>query len=233
MQRTLNPLAVLCLSLAITAISTPAQAPNTECPTITVDCPTAFLQPGEVFTVTASVTGADQKSNLSYNWTISSGTIHSGQGASSITVGELQLGNTFTATLEVGGLDPACENRASCSMTAHYLPPPSRRFDKYGDLAFADEKKRLDYYAEQLKNEPGSTGYIMVYGKRRALAGEAEARAARARGYLIKKGGIEAARLETLAGGERDRLTVELWLTPQGGVPPTALEEQTGPPESN
>ena len=118
-------------------------------------------------------------------------------------------------------------------MTAHYLPPPSRRFDKYGDLAFADEKKRLDYFAEQLKNEPASQGYIMVYGKRGAPAGEAEARAARAKDYLITTRGIVAERLVTIDGGDHDRLAVELWLTPEGGQPPSPLDQYGESRDSN
>jgi hypothetical protein len=109
----------------------------------------------------------------------------------------------------------------------------SRRFDKYGDLAFADEKKRLDYFAEQLKNEPGSQGYIMVYGKRGAPAAEAQTRATRAKDYLVTKGGIVAERLETIDGGDHERLAVELWITPQGARPPSPLDQYGESRDSN
>jgi hypothetical protein len=232
MRRTLNCLAVICFSLISLGTSAPVGAQEAKCPAITVDCPTVFLQQGELLTVTASLDGADPKLNLSYNWTINAGVIVGGQGTSSITVGEFPIGETFTATLEISGLDPSCQHSASCSLTTH-LAPQSRRFDKFGDLAFRDEKKRLDYFAEQLKNEPGSQGYIMVYGKRGSPAGDAQERAARAKEYLVTKGGVAAERLVTLEGGDHDRLSVELWLAPQGARPPTPVDQYGESPDSN
>jgi hypothetical protein len=232
MRRTLNCLAVICFSLTSLSMSAPSQTPAAAtCPTITVDCPVECLEGGETFTVTAKVSGADPTLKLSYNWSISAGEITGGQGTATMTAVKI-AGHTITATVEISGLESSCVNTASCSLTLCHVPV-SRRFDKYGDLAFADEKKRLDYFAEQLKNEPGSSGYILVYGKRGAPAGEAEARAARAKDYLVTKLGIEAERLLTIDGGVHERLAVELWLTPQGGRPPSPLNDQGDEIESN
>ena len=184
--------------------------------------------------MTASVTGADPTKSLSYNWSVSSGTINSGQGTPSITLTQPTDCQVMTATVEVTGLGSSCQNTASCSTTTDCCwVPVSRRFDKYGDLAFADEKKRLDHFAEQLKNEPESQGHIIAYGKRGARAGEAQTRADRAKQYLIDKLGIKAERILTIDGGDHVRLAVELWITPQGGRPPTALDDQGEPSESN
>jgi hypothetical protein len=234
MRRAFNCLAVVCFSLLSLSMSTPPQSPKTECPTITIDCPTSCYKPGQPFTVTANVTGVDPKKSLSYKWSVSSGTISAGEGTSSITVIESTNCLTLTATVEVAGLDSSCQNTASCSTNTDCCWfPQSRRFDKYGDLAFADEKKRLDYFAEQIKNEPGSQGYIMVYGKRGAPAGEAQARASRAKDYLVTKGGIVAERLATINGGDHARLAIELWITPQGGRPPSPLDDQGEEREEN
>ncbi len=51
-------------------------------------------------------------------------------------------------------------------------------------------------------------------------AGEAKARAVRARNYLVKKQGIAADRVIWKDGGLRERLSIELWLRPRAAVPP-------------
>jgi hypothetical protein len=234
MRRAVNCLAVMCFSLLGLSVSAPAQSAKTECPTITIDCPTSCYKPDQPFTVTANVTGADPKQSLSYEWEVSSGTITGGQGTASITVTEATDCQVITATVRVKGLDAACQNSASCAtVTDCCWLPVSRRFDRYGDLAFVDEKKRLDYFAEQLKNETASQGYILVYGRRGAPAGEAKTRAARAKDYLVTKLGIVAERLATIDGGDHPRLEIELWITPQGGRPPSPINDQGDEVEGN
>ncbi|MBA3766695.1 MAG: hypothetical protein H0W99_06860 [Acidobacteria bacterium] len=226
-------LAAICFSLTSLSMSAPPQSLATKCPSITVECPINILQPGDPFTVTANVTDADPNLNLIYNWSVSSGIITNGQGTPTITMDTTGTGGeTITATVEIGGLDSSCANTASCSYITCPVPV-SRRFDKYGDLAFADEKKRLDNFAEQLKNEPGSQAYIIAYGKQGARIGDAQVRADRAKQYLIDKLGIKAERILTIDGGIHVRFTLELWITPQGGRPPTALDDQGEPSESN
>lgn len=186
------------------------------CPTLSVSCPST-VDPGQPITFTASVTG---EATVTYNWSVSSGTISSGQGTSTITVDTTGLGGqTVTATLEIGGVDPACSRTASCTTQITAPPPPPRKFDEYGNIAFNDEKARLDNYAIQLQNEPGSQGYIIAYG---SCAGEAQARADRAKDYLVNTRGIDAGRLVTIDGGCRSDLTVELWVVPQGATAPAA-----------
>jgi hypothetical protein len=221
-------LAVICFSLMSLSISAPAQqSPAIKCPVVTVECPTNILGPGEPFTITANVTDIDPSLNLIYNWSVSAGTITGGQGTPTITLDTTGIsGQTMTATVEVTGLDATCANTASCTRTHISDPAPmSRRFDKFGDLAFADEKKRLDYFAERLQNEPDSTASILVYGKQGARTPEAQARADRAKDYLVNKRGIAAERITTIDGGLRPRLQIELWLTPQGGTAPQPEEQ--------
>jgi hypothetical protein len=233
MRRSFNCLAVVCFSLLSLSMTVPSQSPATECPTIVVDCPTSCYKPGQSFTVTVNVTGADPTKSLSYNWSVSSGTITSGQGTTSITLIQPADCQVMTATVEVTGLDASCINTASCSTTTDCCWGVSRPFDKYGDLAFADEKKRLDHFAEQLKKEPDAKGHIMIYGKRGAHADEAQARAARIKDYLITKAGIPAERLVTIDGGDHERFAVELWITPQGARPPEPLDQYGESREGN
>ena len=67
-----------------------------------------------------------------------------------------------------------------------------RKFDEYGNIGFNDEKARLDNYAIQLQNEPGAQGYIIAYGGLREV--KDQARADRAKNYLVNTRGIDAGR---------------------------------------
>lgn len=233
MRRALNCLAVICFSLPSLSMRTPPQSPGVQCPVIAVDCLTQSAWAGEAITITANVAGADASLKLSYNWSLTAGVIVAGQGTPTISIYPTEItGQTITATVEVVGLDSSCGKTASCSLPTHYLLV-SRRFDKYGDLAFADEKKRLDHFAAQLKTEPDSQGHIMVYGKRGARAGEAQARAARATDYLVNKQGIVTERLVTIDGGDHERFAIELWITPKGARPPSPLDQYGESRESN
>jgi hypothetical protein len=186
------------------------------CPTVSVSCPSDVDQ-GSPITYTASVSG---DASVTYNWSVSAGTISSGQGTSSITVDTAGLGGqTVTATVELGGLDPSCSRTASCTTSIRAPNPPAVKFDEYGNIKFNDEKARLDNYAIQLQNQPGSQGYILAYG---SCAGEAQARADRAKDYLVNTRGIDAGRLVTVDGGCRAELAVELWVVPTGATAPAA-----------
>jgi hypothetical protein len=186
------------------------------CPAISVSCP-ASVDPGAAITFDSSLSSS---ANVTYNWSVSAGTISSGQGTSSITVDTAGLGGqTVTATVEVGGLDPACSRTASCSTSVTAPAPPATKFDEYGNIRFNDEKARLDNYAIQLQNQPGAQGYIIAYG---SCAGEAQARADRAKDYLVNTRGIDAGRIVTMDGGCRSDLSVELWIVPTGATPPAA-----------
>lgn len=197
------------------------------CPTVSVSCP-ADVQQGSPITFNASVTGGPSGLMPTYNWSVSSGTITSGQGTSSITVDTANTGGqTVTATVELGGVAPECSRTASCSTSVIVPVVPPTRFDEYGDIRFNDEKARLDNYAIQLQNQTGSQGYIIAYG---TCAGEGQARADRAKNYLVNTRGIEAGRITTVDGGCRADLAVELWIVPTGATPPAASTDNAVSP---
>ena len=193
--------------------------PPPPCPTISVSCPSE-VDTGQPITFTASVAGSLPSGvTVTYNWSVSAGTISSGQGTSTITVDTAGLGGqSVTATVNVGGLDPSCSATASCTTGIKPAPVPPSKFDEYGNIRFNDEKARLDNYAIQLQNAPGSTAMIIVYG---SCAGEAQQRGDRAKDYLVNTRGIEAGRITVVDGGCRSDLTVQLWIVPQGSTAPT------------
>lgn len=198
------------------------------CPSVAVSCP-ADVQVGSPITFNASVTGGPAGLSPTYNWSVSAGTITSGQGTSSISVDTTGIGGqTVTATVELGGVAPECSRTASCS-TSVTVPVPINpvKFDEYGDIRFNDEKARLDNYAIQLQNQTGSTAYIIAYG---TCEGQGQARADRAKNYLVNTRGIEAGRITTLDGGCRADLAVELWIVPTGANPPAATTDNAVSP---
>ena len=204
------------------------------CPTVSVSCPSDVDQ-GSPITFNASVSSS---ANVTYNWSVSAGTISSGQGTSSITVDTANLGGqAVTATVELGGLDPSCSRTASC--TTGVRPPPKTpvKFDEYGDIRFNDEKARLDNYAIQLQNDPAAQGYIIGYG---TCSGDglcshtscivAQKRIERAKDYLVNTRGIDAGRIVTVDGGCRADVAVELWVVPTGATPPAASTDNAVSP---
>ena len=211
-----------------TATITVAECTNckapTVCPTVSVSCP-ANVPQGDPITFTASVSG---DASVTYNWTVSAGTISSGQGTSSISVDTTGIGGqSVTATVELGGLDPSCSRTASCTTGVETPPQACRKFDEYADLRFNDEKARLDNLAIQLQQDPGSQAYYVVFG---SCDTEGAARSTRAVDYLVNNRGIDRGRITVVDGGCRETLTVELWICPTGVGAPTPTNSATVSP---
>lgn len=190
------------------------------CPTVNVSCADSVEQ-GQPITFTANFSGT---ASVTYNWSVSAGTISSGQGTSSITVDTTGLGGqTVTATVELGGMDPSCTRTNSCSTSVKTKQNVEcEKVDEYGNIKFNDEKARLDNYASRLQTDAGSQGYIIGYG---ACEGEGLARANRAKDYLVNTRGIDAGRITVVDGGCRAELWVTLYVCPQGANPPTAMSD--------
>jgi hypothetical protein len=113
-------------------------------------------------TFTANVGGGG---DYTYNWTVSNGTITSGQGTPSITVATTadMQGSNVTATVDVGGLCPECPRTAS--ETAGVAPKPTAPLvDEFGSAPDDDVKARVDNFYIQLNNNPTAQGYIINYG---------------------------------------------------------------------
>ena len=101
-----------------------------DCPTVLVSCPDSDTVSALSFN--ANVAG-DPSIKLTFKWTVSAGKITRGQGTASITVDTSEFGGqSFTATVEVGGFDKACPGKASCSVIIEHLVK-ARKFDEYGD----------------------------------------------------------------------------------------------------
>jgi hypothetical protein len=139
------------------------------CPTGSISGPAGVTRPGETMTFTANISGGP---DVTYNWTVSRGTIESGQGTPSIVVRTsiADAGQTITATLNLGGTDPTC----NCVTTYTESGPVDTRpeailVDEFGRLANDDIRGRLDNFFQELSNNPNNQGYIINYGTDREI----------------------------------------------------------------
>ena len=103
---------------------------------------------------------------------------------------------------------------------------PFRTFDDFGDINCEDEYARLDHFAVQLQQDPTATGVIIFYGGvkfrgRLPRRGDAAARAARIKPYLVNRRGVPESRVIVINGGYNLEWTAQLWIVPQGMAIPT------------
>jgi hypothetical protein len=83
-------------------------------------------------------------------------------------------------------------------------------FDQYGRINWEAEEARLDNFAIQLLNDPDSVGYIFIYDGNDLCDGEAQARAIRAKTYLVERRGIPWNRVIWRHDGYREQFMVAL-----------------------
>ncbi len=207
----------LCEALAYTMVTVKPVVPKPTCPTVGITCPEQ-IKAGQPLTFTSSLSGGTGNVPSIFNWTVTSGRIISGQGTNSITVDTTGLeGQTLKASLSMGGYEVECA--ASCNIE---FPAPitSRKFDEFPDIARNNEKARLDNLVIELQNDPTATAYVVIYPGARGRAVEVQTRSTGIVDYLVNSRGIDSRRIVTLVGPKRDELTVQLWVSPQGALPP-------------
>ena len=188
------------------------------CPTVTISCPTDVPQPGQIVTVSANITGGSGIGTPEYNWRVSAGRIVEGQGTNTIRIDTTgTAGENVTATVEVRAAGLSCP--ASCSLSIATPVPECRKFDEFPKLPRNDEKARLDNFAIDLQNAPGSTAYVILYPSSEARQGETEQHSNRIVDYLVSYRGIDASRIIKLMGQIGPALRVELWTCPPGARP--------------
>jgi len=97
------------------ALCSGCDAPPPLCPTVSVSC--SNRMDNQTITFEATVAGGDPEMKPTYNWSVTAGKIISGQGTSKLMVDISDLGSrSITATVSLGGADPACTiSQASCT----------------------------------------------------------------------------------------------------------------------
>lgn len=109
--------------------------------------------------------------------------------------------------------------------TAGLASSPIRKFDEFGDIQCEDEMARLDNFAIHLQNDPSAKGLMIFYGGQRFRGrlpkrGEAAARAARLKPYLVQRRGVSSDQVIVVDGGYAREWHVEVWIIPAGVTPP-------------
>jgi len=91
-----------------------------------------------------------------------------------------------------------------------------RMFDKFGVLSIKEETARLDNLAAQLKKEPRSKGYVVMYEGSDDRIRNLKARVCHDIQHLIFRRGVNPKQVVamTISGGHRGKLSVELWMWP-------------------
>ncbi|HYX40922.1 MAG TPA: hypothetical protein VE821_04455, partial [Pyrinomonadaceae bacterium] len=229
---------VVSLAASSATVTMPANCPAGQIPREGCTPSSASVQ------LTATATDPDGDTLL-YTWSTTGGRV-TGDGPNVAWDLSGAAPGTYTATVEVDD-GCGCISYANTSVTvtacdcvpaptplptpeatpvptpeATPVPPTARKFDEYGNIKRNDEKARLDNFANELQANPGAQGYIIGYGGRTSRPGEGQARADRAKDYLVNSRGIEAGRLVTVDGGYNEEPTTELWIVPSGATPPTA-----------
>jgi len=229
--RVIAPLVVAALALLPhTGAIPPASAhpsaetvqPTRQCPTVTVSCPDTGAG-GVEMTYTANVSGGDPNVTPTFNWTVSAGTISSGQGTSSISVDTTgTAGQTITATVDVGGFSRECRTSNSCTASVAKPAAPSVKYGEYVTRDLSANKPQLDKYVLALQKDPTAQGYLIAYGGRTSRPEDAQKAADNATDYTMNVRKMDGARTLSGVGGYREQPTVEMWIAPPGGTPPMA-----------
>ena len=204
---------------AVSVLVKPCVAVQPVCPAIEISCPTdvALDKP---LTFTSRYSGGVPANVMpAYNWTVSAGMIIAGQGTDTIKVDTAGLaGQTIKASLSMGGYNLECS--AECAVTIPLPKLSNKKFDEFPDISRNDEKARLDNFGIELQNDPTATAYVIVYPGRSGKRGEVQYHASRVVDYLVNSRNLDKSRIVTLVGPARNELFVELWITPQGAMPP-------------
>jgi len=204
-------------TITVTTCSSCVQPPPAcVCPTLSVSGPSDLVPIGQSATFTANVSGGSQNSQT-YNWSVSGGTITSGQGTPAISV-SADAGASVTATVDIGGLCAECPRTASA--TANWVAQPPKpvgsKIDEFGAAKPDEIKAKLDALFIALNNDPGAKGYIINYGTPKEIAARVKAINA-----AIKFRKFDPSRITFVDGGAGSGLSTQLWVVPQGADAPT------------
>ena len=99
-------------------------------------------------------------------------------------------------------------------------PTPNSPFDQYSTIRWEDEMARLDNFAIQLQNDEKATGYILVVEEAGGCPGEAQARAVRAKRYVVEHRRVPSNRVIWRIEGYSEGLFTTLILAPRKMILP-------------
>ncbi len=197
-----------------------------DCPTLSVSSPSS-VKDGESLTFIANVSGGKQGVSVSYNWSVSAGSIESGQGTAVIQVNTKGLaGQSVTATVDLGGYPRDCRTYYSSTSSVDAAAPAAELHSK-GDYTtaklFTDEANKFAgdimsaYYEPQVPQ-----AVIFLYPGKNATAGAAVKEMAKIMKTALTKYGLPTSRYKISTEGKREQTSYEMWIVPVGVEDPLA-----------
>lgn len=204
-----------------------------------VPCPAALTSPDQTITLKAEFEGGHtgERYSPTYNWSVSAGTIISGQGTPSITLKTprpADITDSVTVTLERRFREahyPMVQQEASCVVHVDRAPEP-RMIDEFRTAGDNCEEgfARLDSFFNELNNNPNNQGVIVVYGDLR----DAQARARRELQLRNHFGfrNFPPDRVTFVQGADKENGTLQFWLVPPGANTPTVEKGSETIPKS-
>ena len=229
MRRVIQILSVVLLLTLASAAN--GQTPST-CGIVDIEGPTE-VEPNTPLVLKAKTTSL-HTTKPEFKWTLSAGTIETGQGTEQISVDTVGLGGqVLTVTVELSGVALGCKGSASKTTQVKLQPIAcgGGAFDQYGDINFEDEKARLDNFAIAVINEPLASAHIQMTAGQETYEGEAAERLARIKSYLADVREIDPNRIVTLDCGFSEDLRVRLWVIPLGVSHPECVNSGEPPVE--
>ena len=223
--------ALLFLVLAAATIATfcegaSAQTSADSCRTISVVGPSGSVRVPEKMTFTGVVSGGGLD-RITFNWTISEGTIVTGQGTPVIQV-ELDHPTSaqtpVTATLQIGDPNqmPSCPTISSETGIFIDLDRPTAKLgDEFGTAGNDCEEgfARLDNFFVALSSNPAASGVIIIYTDERDPRSGLKRK--RQLMSFIKQRKFDASRITLVDGPLRKNATTQFWLVPPGAADPS------------
>ncbi len=181
-----------------------------------VSGPSGLVKAGDDITFTANVTPGSGATT--YNWSVSQGSITSGQGTPVISVSTTKdmAGSNVTATVSVGS-DCDCPGISASETAIIGKDPIPFETDQFGKLANDDVRGRLDNYFVTLQQDPSATGYIINYGPPKEVA----AREKLMRNHIAFRN-FDGSRITFVNGGNPGSgIQTNLWVVPAGATAPS------------
>lgn len=202
--------------LVLGAISFIAQEKvDSNCPTINVIGPSGLTAPGEISTYTASVDTKGKELKLEYVWSVSKGSIVSGQGTSMIEVRE----PCVTVTVEIKGFPESCPSTASEWACGNPPPQPVKLDEFIGSLAKVRTKRFVEVFKEAEEDRYAQV-YIFISGTRRNPKSSVRKKRQILMRHITVTCRFDPQRVTFVDSDKRnDRVTI--WLVPAGASLPT------------
>ncbi|MBC7900894.1 MAG: hypothetical protein H7070_12675 [Saprospiraceae bacterium] len=150
--------------LAATASTISAQIKGHTEPGIKLACPESVVVAGNSFKVAVTAEPKfteKQTAAVTYNWTVSWGTIAKGAGTDTITIEPGEGTGTITATVEIENIWFKTITK-SCTAYIQALPVP-RLYDEFRFYNQGYVKMVFDGFMVDLDNNPASQGYVVIY----------------------------------------------------------------------